>query len=102
MRSSPEQMHTTADRMTARAEEFWTDIDALSKQAAALMASDWIGEAAETHAALWTEWVDSARKVAVALSEDAVLIHQAANALMKTDQANADDLTYIRFNLDDA
>ncbi|MFI6216265.1 WXG100 family type VII secretion target [Nocardia brasiliensis] len=101
MHSTPEQMHSTADRMSARAAEFWDDIDALAKQAAAVMASDWTGEAAETHAALWNEWVDSARKVAVALSEDAGLVHQAADTYTKTDQANADDLTYIQFNLED-
>jgi WXG100 family type VII secretion target len=93
-------MHAAADRMSVRAEEFWDDIDALRKEADALMSTDWIGEAADTHATLWTEWVDSARKVAAALSEDAALIHQAADRYSKTDDSNASAITYVQFNLD--
>ncbi|MEU4344102.1 WXG100 family type VII secretion target [Nocardia sp. NPDC023852] len=100
MHGDPAQMHAAADRMTARVNEFWDDIEALRKEADALMSSDWIGEAADTHAASWTEWVDSARKIATALSEDAALVHQAADRYTKTDESSASDITYVQFNLD--
>ncbi|MBF6218074.1 WXG100 family type VII secretion target [Nocardia abscessus] len=99
MHSNPEQMHAAADRISARANEFWDDVEALRKEADALMSADWTGEAADSHATMWTEWVDSARKVAAALSEDAALIHQAADRYVKTDNSNAGDLTYVQFNL---
>ncbi|WP_327112586.1 WXG100 family type VII secretion target [Nocardia sp. NBC_01730] len=98
--SDPAQMHAAADRMTARATEFGDDIEALRKEADTLMSADWIGAAADTHAALWTEWVDSARKVATALSDDAALVHQAADRYTKTDDSNASAITYVQFNLD--
>ena len=100
--SNPDQMHATADRMSSRADEFWDDIETLRTEADALMSADWVGEAADTHAALWTEWVESARKVAVALREDAILVHQAADRYTKTDSENAGDLTYVRFDLGDS
>ncbi|WP_406270298.1 WXG100 family type VII secretion target [Nocardia sp. NBC_00881] len=83
--------------MTAKADEFWDDIEALRKEADAVMSTDWLGEAADTHAASWTERVDSARKVATALSEDAALIHQAADRYTKTDDSNANAITYVQF-----
>ncbi|MEU4342304.1 WXG100 family type VII secretion target [Nocardia sp. NPDC023852] len=100
MHANPQEMHATADRMSARADEFWDDIEALRKEAETLMSSDWVGEAASTHAALWTEWVKSARKVATTLREDAVLVHQAANAYTDTDVSNANSLTDMPFNPD--
>src|SRR5262245_26780213 len=100
--SNPDQMHATADRMSSRADEFWNDIETLRTEADALMSADWVGEAADTHAALWTEWVESARKVAAALREDAILVHQAADRYTKTDSDNAGDLTYVRFDLGDS
>lgn len=95
-------MHATADRMSSRADEFWDDIETLRKEADALMSADWIGEAADSHAALWTEWVESARKVAVALREDAMLVHQAADRYTQTDSDNASDVTYVQFDLGDS
>ncbi|MGQ4618113.1 WXG100 family type VII secretion target [Nocardia sp. R7R-8] len=98
--SDPGEMHAAADRMAAKAHEFWDDIEGLRKEIDALMSADWTGAAADTHAPLWAEWVDSARKVVAALSEDAVLIHQAADRYTKTDNSNASSIAYVRFNLD--
>ncbi|MFI9506289.1 WXG100 family type VII secretion target [Nocardia sp. NPDC052566] len=95
MHATPEQMHMTATQMSAQADGFWRDIEALSKEAETLMSSDWVGEAAETHAVLWTEWVDSAKKVAAALSEDATLIHRAADAYSRTDCDTSDAIAGI-------
>ncbi|MGV9612233.1 WXG100 family type VII secretion target [Nocardia xishanensis] len=99
MHSNPTLMHATADRIAARADVFWEDVEALRKEADAVMSTDWTGEAANTHAALWTEWVESARKVAVVLGEDAALIHQAADAYTKTDGDNASAIAYVQFDL---
>ncbi|MEU4343076.1 WXG100 family type VII secretion target [Nocardia sp. NPDC023852] len=99
MHSNPDQMHATADRMSSKADEFWEDIETLRMEADALMSADWVGEAADTHAALWTEWVESARKVAVALREDAMLVHQSADRYTETDSKNASDVTYVQFDL---
>lgn len=93
-------MHAIADRIAGKADEFWEDVEALRKEADAVMSTDWTGEAANTHAALWMEWVESARKVAVALSEDAALIHQAADAYTETDNDNASAMDYVQFDLD--
>lgn len=100
MRSEPERIHSTADRVTALADEFWDDVESLRRQSEGLMAADWTGDAADTHAALWTEWVDSARRVSVALSEDAGLLHQAADAYTTTDVANASETDNLRPGLD--
>lgn len=80
MHSEPEQMHATARRISDLADEFFDDIDTLRRDSETLMAADWTGDAAHTHAALWTEWLDSARQVVGALTEDAALLHQAATA----------------------
>ncbi|MEV6432483.1 WXG100 family type VII secretion target [Nocardia sp. NPDC051463] len=101
MHANPQEMHATADRMSAKADEFWDDIEALRKEAGTLMSTDWIGEAASTHAALWTEWVESARTVATTLREDAALVHQAANSYTDTDVNNANSLTDMPFSLGD-
>ncbi|WFR73985.1 WXG100 family type VII secretion target [Prescottella defluvii] len=100
MRSDPEQMHSTANRVAALADEFWDDVENLRREAENLMADDWAGDAADTHAALWAEWVDSARRVSVALSDDAGLLHQAADAYTSTDNGTALDAESIRLELD--
>ncbi|MDV8070200.1 hypothetical protein R4P64_27085 [Rhodococcus sp. IEGM 1366] len=58
------------------------------------------GDAARTHAALWAEWVDSARQVAGALTEDAGLLHQAATEYRRTDDQNAGSISGTRLNMD--
>ncbi|WP_348608283.1 WXG100 family type VII secretion target [Prescottella soli] len=100
VRADPEQIHSTADRMTALADEFWDDIEDLRRGTEDLMAGDWIGAAADTHAALWEEWVDSARRVAVALSDNAGLLHQAADAYTSTDEHNASAASSLRLEID--
>ncbi|MDH6677852.1 WXG100 family type VII secretion target [Rhodococcus sp. LBL1] len=100
MRSDPERMHTTANRVAALADEFWDDVENLRREAENLMTDDWAGDAADTHAALWAEWVDSARRVSMALSDDAGLLHQAADAYTSTDNGTARDAESLRLELD--
>lgn len=99
MRSDPGQMHSVANRVSSLADEFWDDVDGLRRQAEELMTADWTGDAAGTHAPLWTEWVDSARQVSAALSNDAALLHQAADGYSATDDASAADLDGIRLDI---
>ncbi|MFF0818284.1 WXG100 family type VII secretion target [Rhodococcus sp. NPDC003318] len=100
MRSDPERMHSTANRVAALADEFWDDVEDLRREAENLMADDWVGAAAGSHAALWAEWLDSARRVSVALSDDAVLLHQAADAYTSIDNSNAREAECLRPGLD--
>ncbi|MGO4205627.1 WXG100 family type VII secretion target [Rhodococcus sp. TAF43] len=100
MRSDPERMHSTANRVATLADEFWDDVENLRREAENLMEDDWAGDAADTHAALWAEWVDSARRVSVALSGDAGLLHQAADAYTNADNRNAREADSLRLELD--
>ncbi len=100
MRADPERMHSTANRVAALADEFWDDVENLRREAENLMTDDWAGDAADTHAALWAVWVDSARRVSMALSDDAGLLHQAANAYTSTDEQNARSTSTIRLEID--
>ncbi|MDG3009017.1 WXG100 family type VII secretion target [Rhodococcus sp. D2-41] len=72
-------MHATATRVSVLADELWDDVESLRREAEAVMTMDWTGEASDSHAALWQEWVESARAVIGALSGDATLIHRAAD-----------------------
>ncbi|MGW4477699.1 WXG100 family type VII secretion target [Rhodococcus triatomae] len=99
VRTDPRLMHWTADRMSVLADEFWDDIESVRRGAENLMAVDWTGNAATTHAQLWEEWVDSARRVAVALSNDAGLLHQAAGAYTSTDDRNASAVSSLRLDI---
>ncbi|MDI9918792.1 WXG100 family type VII secretion target [Rhodococcus sp. IEGM 1379] len=92
-------MHETARRISDLADDFWDDVESLRRDSETLMTADWIGDAARTHAALWAEWIDSARQVAGALTEDAALLHQAATAYSKTDHANASSISGARLNM---
>lgn len=89
MKADPERIHRTATRIAELADAFWDDVDALRHDAESLMESAWTGDAARTHAALWSEWVDSARLIAGALSEDAGLLHHAATEYGTTENTNA-------------
>ncbi len=100
MEVSPEKVHAAAGRMSSLADDFWDDIEKLRREAAALMEASWTGDASDTHAALWHEWVDSARRVVTALSEDAVLLHQTADQYHDTDTGHADSMAaYTEFHI---
>ncbi|WP_187776122.1 WXG100 family type VII secretion target [Antrihabitans cavernicola] len=99
MRGNPHQIHATADRTAALSDDFWNDVETLRRDAEQLMQSDWTGDAANTHAALWAEWVDSARQVTTALSNDAGLLHQAADSYTATDDGSADAISDIRLDM---
>ncbi|OYD69715.1 WXG100 family type VII secretion target/type VII secretion effector (TIGR04197 family) [Rhodococcus sp. OK302] len=99
MHGNPEQMHATATRISDLADDFWDDVESLRRDSENLMTADWTGDAARTHAALWAEWVDSARQVASALTEDAALLHQAAAEYSKTDNANANTVATATLNM---
>lgn len=90
MRTDPQVMHRTADRLTVLSDELWDDIDTIRSEVENLMAAGWTGIAAKSHAALWDEWVDSARQAVAALSNDAALLHQAADGYTRTDDSNAE------------
>ncbi len=100
MRSDPGRMHATANRVTELADEFWDDVENLRRESENLMAADWAGDAADTHSALWAEWVDSARRVSMALSDDATLLHQAADAYTRVDDKNAREAKSLHLELD--
>lgn len=100
MRGNTEQMHATAVRVSALADEFWDDVETLRREADAVMNADWTGEASASHLALWMEWVESARAVAGALTEDAGLLHQAANQYDVTDANSASALSSIDMSSD--
>ncbi|MFD1814581.1 WXG100 family type VII secretion target [Rhodococcus gannanensis] len=100
MRVDPQRMHSTADRISVLAEEFWDDIEDLRKEVENLMSGDWLGVAAKSHARLWEEWVDSARRVAAALTNDAGLLHQAADEYTNTDKRNAGATSSLRLGID--
>ncbi|WP_306453208.1 WXG100 family type VII secretion target [Rhodococcus sp. ACPA4] len=100
MRCDPEQMHATATRISDLADEFWDDVETLRRDAESLMTAEWTGDASRTHAALWAEWVDSARQVAGALTEDAGLLHQAATEYRRTDDQNVGSISGTRLNMD--
>lgn len=72
--------------MSDLADALWDDIDLIRRDADELMESSWTGDAADSHAVLWAEWVDSARKLYGALTADAALLDRVA-----TDYAAADD-----------
>ena len=95
MRANSEQMHMTADRVAALADEFWNDVDSLRKEADGVMTADWVGDASESHAALWAEWVQSARAVVGALSGDAGLLHHAADQYHASDSETADHISSL-------
>ncbi len=95
MRADPTLMHRTADRMIVLGDEFWDDVDAIRREVESLMARDWTGDAATTHAALWEEWVDSARRVAAALGNDAALLHEAADSYTRTDERTAEAMSSL-------
>lgn len=99
MHGNPEQMHATATRISDLADDFWDDVESLRRDSENLTTADWTGDAAHTHAALWAEWVDSARQVAGALTEDPALLHQAAAEYSKTDHANASCISGARLNM---
>ena len=100
MRCDPQQMHATATRISDLADEFWDDVETLRRDAESLMTNEWTGDAARAHAALWAEWVDSARQVAGALTEDAGLLHQAATEYRTTDNNNAGGISTVQLNMD--
>ena len=64
--------------MSGLADALWDDIDLIRRDADELMESSWTGNAADSHAVLWAEWVDSARKMCGALTEDAALLDRVA------------------------
>lgn len=64
--------------MSGLADALWDDIDLIRRDADELMDSSWTGNAADSHAVLWAEWVDSARKMCGALTEDAALLDRVA------------------------
>ncbi|WP_415974048.1 hypothetical protein [Rhodococcus sp. 077-4] len=50
--------------MSGLADALWDDIDLIRRDTEDLMESSWTGDAADTHAVLWAEWVDSPGKYA--------------------------------------
>lgn len=64
--------------MSGLADALWDDIDLIRRDADELMESSWTGNAADSHAVLWAEWVESARKICGALTEDAALLDRVA------------------------
>ncbi len=89
MRSSPEQMHATADTVERIADDVWDDIEELRKEVDSLLGGNWVGEAADTHAPVWAEWIESAKTAVGALTDDARLVHHAANEYTKIDKSRA-------------
>ena len=56
VKADSEQIRATADRIQTWGEEFENDVAELMGQVRELMESHWLGEAAATHAAAWSEW----------------------------------------------
>ena len=71
MRADPDRIRRAAARLSGLADALWDDIELIRRDADELMVSSWSGKAADSHAVLWAEWIDSARKMCGALTEDA-------------------------------
>ncbi|MBY4404547.1 WXG100 family type VII secretion target [Rhodococcus fascians] len=78
VKADPDRIRRAAARMSGLADALWDDIDLIRRDADELMDSSWTGNAADSHAVLWAEWVDSARKMCGALTEDAALLVRVA------------------------
>lgn len=91
-------MNAAATRIAEISDAFWDDVDALRREAEAVMTEDWTGEASASHSALWQEWVESARAVVGALSGDATLLHQAANRFDTAETASADRIAGLNMD----
>jgi WXG100 family type VII secretion target len=78
VRADPDRIRRAAARISGLADALWDDIDLIRRDADELMDSSWTGNAADSHAVLWAEWVDSARKMCGALTEDAALLDRVA------------------------
>ncbi|MDV8020340.1 WXG100 family type VII secretion target [Rhodococcus sp. IEGM 1330] len=85
VKADPDRIRRASARMSGLADALWDDIDLVRRDAEELMESSWTGNAADSHAVLWAEWVDSARKICGALNEDAWLLDGIATEYSATD-----------------
>ena len=85
MKADPDRIRRAAARMSGLADALWDDIDLIRRDVEQLMESSWTGDAADTHACLWAEWVDSARQICGTLTEDASLLDRVAADYAATD-----------------
>lgn len=95
LRADPDEIRAVAKQQSAQADELWDEVVKLSQKMVDLTDSGWLGTAATSHASAWARWVDSAKQVAAALSQDSMLLNQAANNYTTQEDAQANRLAAL-------
>ncbi|WP_179274860.1 MULTISPECIES: WXG100 family type VII secretion target [unclassified Rhodococcus (in: high G+C Gram-positive bacteria)] len=85
VKADPDRIRRASARMSGLAAVLWDDIDLVRLAAEELLETSWTGAAADSHTVLWAEWVDSARKICGALTEDAWLLDGIATEYAASD-----------------
>ncbi|OZF54077.1 hypothetical protein CH291_00920 [Rhodococcus sp. 14-1411-2a] len=85
VKADPDRIRRASARMSGLADVLWDDIDLVRLAAEESLETSWTGAAADSHAVLWAEWVDSARKICGALTEDAWLLDGIATEYAASD-----------------